>query len=63
VNVLREPLDVRAPRIFTIAPRGGRVHVTLHTRGGSHVIDVRNEGTGIPPEAQTLVFDRFSASM
>ena len=42
------------------SPRGGRVHVARHTRGGSHVIDVRDEGTGIPPEAQPMVFDRFS---
>jgi signal transduction histidine kinase len=41
------------------SPAGGRVQVTLHTEGGWHVIDVRDQGSGIPPAAQPLVFDRF----
>jgi len=41
------------------SPAGGRVVVTLHTDGAWHVVDVRDEGAGIPPEAQPRVFDRF----
>jgi len=41
------------------SPPCGRVHVTLRTDGDWHVVDVRDEGAGIPPDAQPLVFDRF----
>ena len=41
------------------SPLGGRVQVSLHRNGDWHLIDVRDEGIGIPPEAQPLVFDRF----
>ncbi len=41
------------------SPPGGRVSVSLHSDDGWHVVDVRDEGAGIPPEAQPLLFDRF----
>ncbi len=41
------------------SPSGGRVFVSLRTDGDWHVVDLRDEGAGIPPQAQPLVFDRF----
>ncbi len=41
------------------SPPGGLVSVSLHTTDGWHVVDVRDEGAGIPPEAQPMLFDRF----
>ncbi|MDQ6633937.1 MAG: HAMP domain-containing histidine kinase, partial [Gemmatimonadota bacterium] len=40
-------------------PRGGSVHVELETVGGEHLVHVRDDGPGIPCEAQARVFDRF----
>jgi len=41
------------------SPPGGRVRVSLCTEGEWHVVDVRDEGSGIPREAQSKLFDRF----
>jgi heavy metal sensor kinase len=40
-------------------PRGGSVDVVLETEGDRHRVRVRDDGTGIPVEAQPFVFDRF----
>jgi heavy metal sensor kinase len=39
--------------------RGGSVWVALETDGKSHTVSVRDDGSGIPLEAQPHVFDRF----
>lgn len=41
------------------SPPGSRVHVSMRQDGGRHLVDVRDQGAGIPPEAQPLVFGRF----
>ncbi len=41
------------------SPRGGRVDVALVQDDESYVVDVQDEGPGIPSDAQALVFDRF----
>jgi len=40
-------------------PAGGQVAVSARADDGRYVIDVRDTGTGIPAEAQALVFERF----
>jgi heavy metal sensor kinase len=40
-------------------PRRGRVEVVLEARDGKAVLEVRDSGTGIPPEERPHVFDRF----
>lgn len=41
------------------APRGSTVSLELETIGGTHLVRVRDDGPGIPLEAQSHVFDRF----
>ena len=38
---------------------GGRVEVTLEQRDGSAILQVKDNGPGISPEAQEHLFDRF----
>ena len=40
-------------------PHGGSVCVELETDGERHLVRVRDDGAGIPVEAQPFVFDRF----
>jgi two-component system sensor histidine kinase QseC len=41
------------------APVGGKVDVDLNAGPDRVVIDVRDNGPGIPPERRAAVFDRF----
>ncbi|XXF77533.1 PAS domain-containing protein [Myxococcaceae bacterium GXIMD 01537] len=41
------------------SPAGGTVHVELQVRGDVAVLSVRDEGIGIPPDEQKLLFERF----
>ncbi|MFI7672345.1 ATP-binding protein [Actinophytocola sp. NPDC049390] len=41
-------------------PAGGKVHVRAEARGDEVVIEVRDEGPGIPPEERARVFERFT---
>jgi signal transduction histidine kinase/CheY-like chemotaxis protein len=40
-------------------PRGGRIHVALHRKGGQAVVSVRDTGQGISPEELPHLFERF----
>jgi two-component system heavy metal sensor histidine kinase CusS len=40
-------------------PSGGAVQVELETVGEQHLVRVRDNGRGIPVDAQARVFDRF----
>ena len=37
----------------------GRIDVSLHSIGGMMAVDVKDEGCGIPPDEQALIFERF----
>ncbi len=41
-------------------PAGGKVHVFAQARADDVVIEVRDEGPGIPPEERDRVFERFT---
>ncbi len=38
---------------------GGKISVTLETKGERRILKVHNTGPAIPPEAQARIFDRF----
>lgn len=67
-----EPLPVRADRPLLLraivnlltnavkySPEGTVVTVTVAARGGDHVCEVADQGYGISPEDQALLFERF----
>ncbi|WP_459550145.1 HAMP domain-containing sensor histidine kinase [Nocardia sp. X0981] len=41
-------------------PAGGEVRLRAHTAGGDLVIDVDDDGPGIPPAQRARIFDRFT---
>lgn len=41
-------------------PAGGEVRLRAHTAGGDLVIDVEDDGPGIPPAQRERIFDRFT---
>ncbi len=44
---------------FKYSPHGGTVRVSLRQRGGLALLSVSDEGIGIPPDQQKLLFDRY----
>jgi signal transduction histidine kinase len=42
------------------SPSGGLVEISATRSGGELVLDVRDQGRGIPPEERDLVFERFT---
>ncbi|AEI63039.1 ATP-binding protein [Corallococcus macrosporus] len=44
---------------FKYSPHGGTVRVSLRQRGGLALLSVSDEGIGIPPDQQRLLFDRY----
>ena len=41
-------------------PTGGIIHVRLHSRKGILMLDVADNGPGIPPDQHTIIFERFT---
>jgi signal transduction histidine kinase len=48
-----------AENAIKYTPKGGRIEVTLEPQNGSVVLQVKDNGPGIAPEAQEHIFDRF----
>jgi heavy metal sensor kinase len=48
-----------AENAIKYTPAGGRVEITLERQDGSAVLQVKDSGPGIAPEAQEHIFDRF----
>ncbi|WP_426756710.1 PAS domain-containing sensor histidine kinase [Myxococcus sp. Y35] len=44
---------------FKYSPNGGTVRVSLRQHGGLALLSVSDEGIGIPPDQQKLLFDRY----
>ncbi len=56
---LRSVFDNLIDNALRYAPEGGVVDVKLHAVDGHGVVDVLDNGPGIPADAMTRVFDRF----
>jgi heavy metal sensor kinase len=48
-----------AENAIKYTPPGGRIEVTLGVEGGAAVMEVKDNGPGIAPEAQEHIFERF----
>jgi signal transduction histidine kinase len=55
-----QALDNLIANAVKFAGEGGHVQVTVAERGESAVVEVADDGPGIPQEEQALVFDRFA---
>ena len=54
-QVIRNLLD----NAHRYSPKGGTIEVSLQRRGNRGLLDIGDEGPGIPPEQLPQVFDRF----
>jgi signal transduction histidine kinase len=59
---LAQVLDNLISNALKFTEPGGRVEVTLSAAGSRVLLEVRDTGFGIPPEEQSLLFDRFFRS-
>lgn len=41
-------------------PTDGIIHVRLYSRKGNLLLDVDDNGSGIPPDQHTIIFERFT---
>jgi heavy metal sensor kinase len=48
-----------AENAIKYTPKGGRIEVTLERQNGSAVVQVKDNGPGIAPDAQEHIFERF----
>ena len=58
-NAAQALRDARGSRADLTAPSWGTVRVTARTEQGAHVIDVDDDGPGIPAEVRTTLFDPY----
>jgi signal transduction histidine kinase len=56
---LREAVINLVSNAVKYSPKGGTVAVAGHYDGEHVIISVRDEGIGIPPELQEMIFERF----
>jgi ActR/RegA family two-component response regulator/two-component sensor histidine kinase len=58
-SALREAITNLIFNAVDALPSGGDVHLTCRRSGDDAIIEVRDTGTGIPPELQARIFDPF----
>lgn len=58
-GTIRAILDNIVENAIRHSPPGGQVDIVLERIGGSMLIEVTDDGPGIPPELLERVFDRF----
>ncbi len=58
-ELLRSMLENFVENAIKYSPEGKTVSVSLESKHLEFVIEIKDEGPGISPEAQTLIFDRF----
>jgi len=58
-GLLRQMLWNLLNNAIKYSPDGGRVQIALESRSTHYVITVSDTGSGIPPELQTRIFERF----
>jgi signal transduction histidine kinase len=56
---LRQAVDNLLRNAIEAAPEGGTVRITARLEGGEAVIEVRDEGPGIPADALPKIFDLY----
>jgi signal transduction histidine kinase len=57
--ILRQALINLIDNAVKYSPQGGQVQVNVHADKGVAVIEVRDNGPGIPPEHREKIFERF----
>jgi signal transduction histidine kinase len=58
-KTLERALVALMDNAIKFSPNGGNVTIAMREESNHVVIDIKDEGIGIPPEAQARVFDRF----
>ncbi|HNV03812.1 MAG TPA: ATP-binding protein, partial [Vicinamibacterales bacterium] len=56
---LKQALDNLVRNAVDASPDGGRVVLAARPHAGGHVIEVTDEGTGIPPDVLPRIFDLY----
>jgi two-component system sensor histidine kinase ChvG len=56
---LRQALSNILDNAVSFSPPGGRIRVAAHVQDAHGVVDIDDEGPGIPPEHLERIFDRF----
>ncbi len=58
-DLLRQLVSNLFDNAVKYTPPGGRIAIDLRRKDGAYVLSVSDTGAGIPPEAQSRVFERF----
>jgi len=56
---LQQVLENLLDNAISFSPQGGKIRLELHRRQGDAVIEIEDQGPGIPPEHLERIFERF----
>jgi PAS domain S-box-containing protein len=56
---LRQVLDNVVGNAIKYSPSGGKIFISIHAEGNQVILQVTDQGPGIPPEDQPHIFDKF----